>query len=183
MGTFRSSTLRAKDGRDVVLRCATPDDAEQLLACAREVRSAGVGFITTPEEFNLSVEDERKWIQELSDNPDALLLVALAGEWIVGNINFRQHARTRQRHGGVFGIGVIPAWQGCGIGEAMVRALLAWAQESPRIECVQLVVLADNPRAIRLYYKCGFAVNGVKPRAIKYADGIYTDEISMHIFV
>ncbi|MBK8207400.1 MAG: hypothetical protein IPK87_11530 [Planctomycetes bacterium] len=33
------------------------------------------------------------------------------------------------------------------------------------IECVQLVVLADNPRAI------------------KYADGSYTDEISMHLFV
>lgn len=183
MGTFRQSTLTVQGRGEVLIRTGTPDDAEPLLACVREMLHEGQGFITSLEEFTVSVEDERKWIAEHVDNPYGLLLVALAGGRIVGNINFRQHARSRQRHAGVFGIGVLPAWQGCGIGEALVRSLLQWARENPRIECVQLVVLADNPRAIRLYYKCGFAVDGVKPRAVKYADGHYTDEVSMHVFV
>lgn len=183
MGTFNSSTLRLKDGREVVLRCATPDDVSALLTCVRDVMAAGVGNITTPEEFTVTEVQERAWIQEHTDSPDALVLVAVVGDRIVGNLNFRAHVRARLRHAGVLGMGVQPAWQGQGIGEALLRRLLQWARENPRIECVQLAVLADNPRAIRLYYKCGFAVNGVKPRAIRYSDGRYTDEISMHIFV
>lgn len=176
-------TVSARNGGQVVLRCAQDQDAAELLHCAREIMAADVGNITTPEEFTINAEQEREWIRGFLDGSNALLLLAVADGAIVGNISFRPHERARLRHAGVLGMGVRPGWQGQGIGEALLRQLLHWARRNPQVESVHLQVLGNNRRALRLYYKCGFTVNGVKPRAVRYGDGSYTDEISMHLLL
>ncbi len=176
-------TLHTRDGAPVQIRCAAAADAERMLDCVREVIATSAGTLTTPAEFQITPQQEREWISGHLDNINALLLVAEAGGDIVGNINFRSSERTRLAHTGTLGMGLRPAWQGRGIGHALLHALLAWARGNPRIEKVGLQVLGNNQRAIRLYYRCGFTVNGVKPREIKLDDGSYTDDISMHLFV
>ncbi|MCC7509453.1 MAG: GNAT family N-acetyltransferase [Planctomycetes bacterium] len=183
MARIEPTTIKTRDGAPVVIRCAVAADAERMLDCVREVLAASVGTLTTLAEFQLTPQQEREWIAAYLENPNALLLVAEAQGDIVGNINFRPAERTRLAHTGTLGMGLRPAWQGRGIGHALLRTLLDWARDNPKIEKVSLQVLGNNPRAIRLYYKCGFTVNGVKPREIKLDDGSYTDDISMHIFV
>lgn len=53
---------------------------------------------------------------------------------------------------------LLPAWQGVGIGTAIVRSLLARAADSGK--AVTLEVLHANPRARRLYARLGFRATG-----------------------
>lgn len=59
-------------------------------------------------------------------------------------------------------IGVAPAFQGNGIGTALLRALLARADELA--SCVFLEVRTDNEKAVALYERHGFATVGRRKR-------------------
>lgn len=53
------------------------------------------------------------------------------------------------------GVGLTDAWQGQGLGEQMVRRLIAEAREADR-EGIELSTVPSNERAFRLYQRLGF---------------------------
>lgn len=85
---------------------------------------------------------------------DGLGLVGYAGISVVGT--------RRDAEANVHTIGVDPTWQGKGIGKALLRALLAVADEyhAP----VYLEVRTDNEPAIALYAAHGFERIGLRRR-------------------
>lgn len=85
---------------------------------------------------------------------DAVGLVGYAGLSVVGS---RADAEAN-----VHTIGVDPAWQGKGIGRALLRALLALADEVDAP--VYLEVRTDNAAAIGLYEAHGFTRIGMRRR-------------------
>lgn len=56
----------------------------------------------------------------------------------------------------VGGVGVVPAYRGTGLGEALMRALIA-ESGSRGVERLWLEVIVENTTALRLYEKLGFA--------------------------
>lgn len=74
---------------------------------------------------------------------------------------------------------VHPDFRGDGIGFLMLEALIAWAQENPRIEILRLRVHSKNQNAIRLYEKFGFKEDGREVQGVKLAEGMYDDVICM----
>ncbi|MEJ0041459.1 MAG: N-acetyltransferase [Rhizomicrobium sp.] len=84
----------------------------------------------------------------------------------------------KHRHqGSIGGFYVRPAFRGCGVGDALMKAALDEAARS--VEHVTLTVTASNAGAIRLYERNGFTVVGRLPASIRI-DGVDHDEISMH---
>jgi RimJ/RimL family protein N-acetyltransferase len=77
---------------------------------------------------------------------------------------------------------VHPAHVGRGVGETMLRDLLAWAERDPRVGKVELNVRAGNERARRLYDRCGFVEEARFRRRVRRADGVYDDDIGMAWF-
>ena len=82
------------------------------------------------------------------------------------------------RHAGEFGLSVAKAYWGLGIASALIDALLDWAREGARILKIDLRVRADNTRAIALYRRKGFAVEGRLRNQI-LLDGTYYDHLWM----
>lgn len=78
---------------------------------------------------------------------------------ILGAAEIRRLPLLRIAHGGMFSLGVHPQHQGVGIGSALVERALAWATTQGLMR-VELNVLADNTRAISLYERFGFSVEG-----------------------
>jgi ribosomal protein S18 acetylase RimI-like enzyme len=103
--------------------------------------------------------------------------VALDGDRVVGWCDVTPHDRPVTRHCGVLGIGVLPEWRGHGVGLRLIEATLEAARAFP-LARVELVVRADNPRAIALYRKVGFEVEGRRQRTL-LVDGVYYDDITM----
>jgi [ribosomal protein S18]-alanine N-acetyltransferase len=82
------------------------------------------------------------------------LLIGYAGLSVAG--------RPRDQEASVHTIGVDPTWQGQGVGSALLRTLLAIADE--RSAPVFLEVRTDNEQAIRMYEAYGFVRLGLRKR-------------------
>jgi putative acetyltransferase len=76
------------------------------------------------------------------------------------------------------GMAVHSAWQGKGVGGALMRALCSLADGWLNVTRLELTVFTDNERALALYRKFGFEIEGTL-RAYALRDGAYVDALSM----
>jgi putative acetyltransferase len=98
---------------------------------------------------------------------------------IVGSLGLAVPDRSpRRAHVGELGLAVHDGWQGRGIGTALVRAAVGLADRWLNLRRLELTVFADNERAVRLYKKFGFEVEGLL-RRYALRDGVYVDAYVM----
>jgi L-phenylalanine/L-methionine N-acetyltransferase len=156
---------------DVTIRPVRPDDADAINAIRRE---PGVIETTlgTPSE---RIEVNREFIEALGD-ADHYLVAEVDGR-LAGFASLRE-GKNRQRHTARLGIIVGREFQGRGIGRALMRALVDIADNYLKLVRVELDVVADNARAIKLYESFGFEVEGRK-RKDAIRDGEYVDCLLM----
>ncbi|MCS7060931.1 MAG: GNAT family N-acetyltransferase [Anaerolineae bacterium] len=86
----------------------------------------------------------------LALTPGVLRLKAVANEKLVGFAAGERQPRASV--GWIVTIGVLPEFQGRGIG----RALLLEIERQMNARCVRLTVRRSNTRAIALYTRCGY---------------------------
>lgn len=184
MSEIAGVTVELKSGESCRIRTALPADAAQVLENAHANLAEPDAFdITLPQELDLTVAQEEAWIREHQQQEGFLCLVAEVADGIVGLINFKNGPRRRLVHRGAFGMSVVAAWRGRGVGDALLTALLDWARAHPTIEKVCLSVVVGNDPALGLYRKHGFREEGRRVREIKVGPDDYRDDILMYLLV
>lgn len=171
--------FKLKNGKKLIVRSVEPEDARaQLENYKKKVSetpflSRGVDDeFPTEEDF---VEDS-KWYNE---NEIAFSVVAVLDGKIVGSGHLDWYgSKKRFKHSGSLDMGILKDYWGLGIGGKIMQTILEEAQKSG-LEQVGLSVFRNNERAIALYESFGFIVTGIEPRAVKYTDGTYDDELNM----
>lgn len=108
-------------------------------------------------------------------------LVATSADRVVGWCDVNPMQRPTMRHSGVLGIGLVGEYRGQGLGEKLLRKTLA-AAHTFGLTRVELSVRHDNARALRLYRKLGFEIEGRKRCAV-LVDGVYHDLIFMGLLL
>lgn len=83
----------------------------------------------------------------------------------------------RNRHGGYVVVGVLQSFSGQGIGTKLFKELEKWAGEG-QLHRLELTVMVHNERAIRLYKRVGFEIEGRKKHSL-LVNGSYVDEYYM----
>ncbi len=179
MGHIESAIYQLKDGAEITLRTAVEQDAAPLLATITAYIADNEGMSWAPDEYRKTEDDRRDFIRRKRDNPAEILILAELNGEIVGNIDFHVGNRQRTAHAGEFGMGMLPKVRGRGLGTLLLNKLIAWANDVPQLEKINLRVISNNPRAMALYRKLGFVEEGRRAREIKYSDGSYADEILM----
>ncbi len=174
-------THSTKDGYAFIVRRPMEEDAESIITYSKKIFASTDQVLTTLEEYKITVENEKVWINNFNLNPDALLLVAEMNSQIVGMLFFMPNSKKKNAHTGEFGVNVHPEFQGKGIGKKLIETLISWARENSRIEKVYLNVFATNRAAIHLYKSLGFAEEGRHINAIKQLTGEYVDVLQMYI--
>ena len=157
---------------EVSVRRAEPGDAEAL-SRVHEGPQAFSGTLQLPYP---SVEAWRRRISEQPENVHSLVAV-MEGE-VVGGLGLVVTERARRRHVGEIGMAVRDDRQGLGAGTALMRAALELADGWIGLKRIELYVYTDNERAIALYEKFGFVVEGTH-RSYALRDGRYVDALSM----
>lgn len=183
MGTIEPFVLPLNDGQSVRIRSADPADAEGLLAYVADILEECEFMVTEPGEFDKTVEQERQWIADHRDPSGNLCLLAEVAGTVVGIVSFEVRRHRRVSHVGGLGISVRKGWRGCGIGSALLKACLDWAQREPQIEKVGLAVFSSNEAAINLYRKFGFVEEGRRYHEMKLGPGKYVDDVLMYRWV
>lgn len=108
-----------------------------------------------------------------------LLLVAERGGEVVGGAGLHPVGPSlRRRHAMMLGLNVLSSAQGQGVGTALMQALCEYADRWAQVLRLELTVFADNVRAIALYRRFGFEVEGTH-RAFALRDGVYVDALAM----
>jgi len=128
-----------------------------------------------------TMEDEEGWFNRQRQEQDTRLFAILTrGEGrLIGNCGLHGIDWTN-RHAilGIF-IGDKNYW-GKGYGTDATRALLRYAFEEANLHRLELQVFAFNTRAIRMYEKVGFRIEGTRKQAL-FREGAWRDEHIMAI--
>jgi RimJ/RimL family protein N-acetyltransferase len=183
MASFHGKVFNIKSGDKILVRSALQTEADQILRLAKSVIEEEIYQLTSSSEFKMTTEDEEKWIRSHLENPQHLLLVAILNDQIVGMLDFSNGRRQRIAHTGEFGMSVAKRFREKGIGSCLLSALIEWAKSTMTIEKINLCVHSNNERAIALYRKMGFEIEGVRKKDLKYPNGEYIDTVIMGILL
>lgn len=97
---------------------------------------------------------------------------------VAGIIGLHVNTFPRLRHSGTIGIMVHTGYQDRGIGTALFARIIDLADNWLMLKRLELDVFVDNERAIKLYKKFGFEIEGRKKYAI-VRNGRYDDTYVM----
>ncbi len=163
-----------KDGRKCIIRQATEDDAEQLLSFIKSVVEEEIYLEI--DSVPRTIEEEKKFIREsISENRQ--FLVAVVDEKIIGDASAWVGRLKKNKHTALMGIAIQKEYRGLGIGKLLMEQLIDWLK-SKAVEKIWLTVFSTNKRAIALYEKIGFEIEGIQKNHIKIRDE-YIDRIFM----
>ncbi|MGH8214187.1 MAG: GNAT family N-acetyltransferase [Rhodanobacteraceae bacterium] len=164
--------------KPLILRTARTDDAEAIAAAEAETARTPGLLVGQPGEIPL--EAYRAKIAKLASQ--GRYIVAEQDGVVIGHAFLDPMPMHANAHVYLFTIVVHPGHVGHGVGEAMLRDLLDWAERDPRVGKVELNVRAGNERARRLYHRCGFVEEARFTRRVRRADGVCEDDIGMAWF-
>jgi L-phenylalanine/L-methionine N-acetyltransferase len=158
---------------DIVVRRAEPEDYEAVWRTFQD-ESAYSGTLQPP------FPSREVWRKRIAEMPEGdFMLVALVDGEIVGNAGLHSAGKSpRRAHVMHLGMTVREEWQGKGVGTALMRALTSLADGWLNVFRIELTVYIDNERALALYRKFGFVVEGTH-KAYALRGGRYVDSHSM----
>jgi ribosomal protein S18 acetylase RimI-like enzyme len=163
------------------VRSAQEEDAKSLSELRLQIdgetenldREKGEAYIDEPNFKQIIAED----IETTSN----LFLVVEVNEKIVGFSRCEGNKLKRTSHKVEFGVCVLRDYWGYGIGKNLLGESVRWA-DSNDIKKMTLHVLETNDKAITLYKKYGFEVEGFLKKDKFLSDGNYYNTIVMGRF-
>jgi len=162
-----------KNGKVLIIRDATPDDASSILTFVETLSGQTEYLSFGPGQFGYTEAQERAFIRNCETSPNALFLMAFIDDVMVGILTFAGGDRPRDRHAGELGLMVPKGHWGNGIGSLLVDTLIRWAEEGGLVTKLNLRVRTDNSRAIALYQRKGFAIEGTITRTTKIGEAYF----------
>ncbi|MBR4084072.1 MAG: GNAT family N-acetyltransferase [Lachnospiraceae bacterium] len=176
---FEPKTIILKDGRSCTLRPTHPDDAAEMIAYMKQIAEETRFTLRTPEEVTYTLEQEREILGHLLEDNGSVMMLAEVDGQVAGNCSISGMGyKSRVLHRCSLAIALKKDFWNLGIGFAMITYLTELARQIG-FEQIELDVVSDNERGIKLYEKCGFVETGKRLRAMKYNDGTYADETIM----
>ena len=132
-----------------------------------------------PGEFCTSVEREKQIIQNVLADNDAEWFVAEYENKVIGQCSVGLVRRSaRYRHRAEVAFVILQDYCNLGIGGKMMEECIKWCKKNG-VTQIELDVVKNNARAIKMYQGFGFEIIGTKENALRYQDGTYADEYLM----
>ncbi|SMO82599.1 GNAT family N-acetyltransferase [Melghirimyces algeriensis] len=166
-------------GHQVIIRQAVPEDAEELRKRFARVVQEEVYLDETPDDLP-DIREKRREIKEIRDSEGMYAVVKVDGK-IAGSAQLKRGSKGISHHTAQFRTWLTPGYRGMGLGKKLMEYTINWAKKHG-IEKINLDVWDTNDRAIRLYRKYGFRVEGCRRRQAIF-DGKYVDEVFMARFL
>lgn len=159
------------------IRPVRKTDASAFLELTRLLDEETKMMMLEPGERDWSVRDQREMLVELARNPKEVAFVAEVGPRLVGYVSATGGAYRRNAHKARLVIGIMDEFAGKGLGTELMQRVEDWARERG-LRRLELTVMKHNERAVALYRKVGFVVEGELTDSLRVG-GSYVDELAM----
>ncbi|MFD1703698.1 GNAT family N-acetyltransferase [Methylopila henanensis] len=156
---------------DAIIRAMRAEDVSDIYEIVSQ-RAFRYWTLALPYE---SFEAVRRWLETTS--PRDLLLSAEIDGRVVGASALRPFY-GRRSHAAEFWIGVREEHAGKGVGSQLLAAMIDTADNWLNVTRLEMTVFTDNERAIALYKKFGFEIEGTH-KAATFRDGAFVDAYAM----
>jgi RimJ/RimL family protein N-acetyltransferase len=166
---------------EIHIRPIEPDDAEAFGALMVALDSETQFMLFEPGERQVTAQQWRERIEAMKAEGESEVFIAEAatdaGRELVGFLRAHGQSLRRIRHSLYLVIGIRAAYTGRGFGGQLFAVMEAWARQRA-IHRLHLTVMTHNERAIKLYKKLGFVIEGRHAHAI-WLNGAYVAEYTM----
>jgi putative acetyltransferase len=174
------SVFTAKNGKKVDFRPKQSGDTEMLWKMFSTLSEKSLSNLVPP----FTRERIESWTRNINYN-EVLAIVAVVEEKneqrIVGSASLKFNPQETLKHKAELGLTVHDDYQNMGIGTALLNHLIDIARMK-KLRKVWLLVSTDNDRAINVYKKAGFTIEG-KLCKESCINGKYRDEYRMALFL
>ena len=166
--------------QNIQIRRGVIGDAPALLEFFKKV-GAETDFLMMDENgLGMTVTEETEFLKQYNDPRRGLYLVATNENGdIVGQSAITQDYPDRKKaeHIYGFGIAILKDYWGIGLATKMMEQIINYAKQIGVVR-LDLFVITTNDRAIKLYKKFGFEIEGTLKKCHKVGE-IYQDEYIM----
>jgi len=159
----------------VLIRNIKEDDAEKFLSMLIQLDNETKFMLYEPGERKRDIDKIRSTIKDAHQS-SFIYIVEDDGK-LVGFLSAKRGHINRIKHSAYIVIGIMKSYTGKGIGRRVFYELDNWATDNG-VTRLELTVMKHNERAINLYKKMGYRVEGVKEKSV-VVDGDYVDEYYM----
>ena len=170
----------AKNGKKVKFRPEQSGDTEMLWKMFSTLSKESASNLLPP----FTRERVESWTSNINYN-ELLAIVAVIEEKneqrIIGDASLKFYPQEALKHKAELGITVHDDYQNIGIGTALLQHILNIARIK-KLKKVCLQVSTDNAKAICMYKKAGFEIEG-KLCKESYINDKYRDEYRMALFL
>jgi RimJ/RimL family protein N-acetyltransferase len=130
-----------------------------------------------PGERQTTFEEQSRRIKHILSRNNQAIFVAEADGKLNGYLSAAGGDFRRNRNCAHIIVGILQAFAGQGIGTKLFSDSERWARENG-IHRLELTVMAHNERAVGLYQKMGYKIEGIKKDSL-LVNGSYVDEYYM----
>ena len=167
---YEAKTVILKDGSAALFRSPEPEDAAAFLDFFNAVRAETDFLLSSSLDPELTVEEERAWIESSLGSSAQLRIVCEIDGLIAGNCQIAFKPNAKNRHRASLAIALRQKYWGRGIGAALFTELFA-AARARGVTQLELDYIEGNERGKALYEKMGFQPWGELPDGIRQPDG------------
>jgi len=169
------------NGLTYTIRSAITNDAKGLSELRVQIDGETENLDREKGEAFINESGFEQVIHTDAINPRNVFLVAVANERLVGFSRCEGTYLKRFSHKVEFGVCILKDFWGYGIGKNLLKQSILWA-DCNGIKKITLSVLETNARAIQLYKRFGFEIEGILRNDKILSDGKYYNTIVMGRF-
>ncbi|WP_206528070.1 GNAT family protein [Marinitoga sp. 38H-ov] len=171
------------DGYGIYIGSPQKNDSNKLIEFFEKIFENSETLATKYDEFDKTSKDFEKIIDLSRKNYGLRILVAKNKNSIIGNCDiFWNITRKRLEKTAKLGVSVLEDYRNIGIATTLINNHITWCIENSNIHRLELEVFSNNTKAISLYEKLGFSIEGKRKEAA-YINSKYIDILMMGYIV
>lgn len=176
-----NTTVTLKNGKVCILRSAEAADAAAFVRYSLRVRTETDYLLAGADEAEHDPLRVAQRLDAVKSSPTDIQFCAFVDGALVGSASVtRIRNRRKMLHRAEFGISILQAYNGLGIGNALTEQCILCAKQAGFLQ-LELEVVAENERAIHLYQKHGFVEYGRNPLGFRCRDGHWQELVLMRL--
>jgi RimJ/RimL family protein N-acetyltransferase len=156
-------------------------DAKSYLDLLKVLDQESTYMLFEPDERSQTLSQLEDHLKDLTMSPVKTIFVAEEEGTLVGFIEVFGDELKRIRHRACLVIGIREAYQGRGLGKELLSQTIEWAKANA-LNRLELTVIAHNKKALWLFSRMGFTVEGTRRKAM-YVENAWRDEFYMSLFL